>query len=70
MAGRYIARANGLTALAITRLDSLDRFPIIKICTGYQVNDMVLRSLPAEIATMEIVQPQSFDAAAIAEGPN
>jgi adenylosuccinate synthase len=58
VAGRYIARANGLTALAITRLDSLDRFPVIKICTGYQVNDMLLRSVPAEIATMEIVQPQ------------
>ena len=58
VAGRYIARANGLTALAITRAGPLNRFPVIKICTGYQVNNMLLRSLPAEIATMEMVQPQ------------
>lgn len=57
MAGRYIARINGLTALAITRLDALDKFPILKVCTGYQMNDMELRSFPAEIATLNIVQP-------------
>ncbi|HUS15673.1 MAG TPA: adenylosuccinate synthase [Chloroflexia bacterium] len=57
VAARYIARANGLTALAITRLDALDQMPMIRICTGYQMNDMLLRSVPAEIATMEMVQP-------------
>ena len=58
VAGRYIARINGLTALAITRLDALDVFPTIKICTGYQVNDMLLRNFPAELSTIAIVQPQ------------
>ncbi len=58
MAGRYVARANGLTALAITRLDALDQMPSLKICTGYRVNDMLLRNFPAEIATLEIVQPE------------
>ena len=48
VAARYVARANGLTALAITRLDALDQMPTIKICTGYQVNDMLLPSFPAE----------------------
>ncbi len=58
MAGRYVARANGLTALAITRLDALDQMPTLRICTGYRVNDMLLRNFPAEIATLEIVQPE------------
>jgi len=58
VAARHVARANGLTALAITRLDALDRMPIIKICTAYQVNDMLIRNFPAEIATIQIVQPQ------------
>jgi len=61
MAGRYIARANGLTALAITRLDALDQMPTLRICTGYRVNDMLLRNFPAEIATLEIVQPEYED---------
>jgi adenylosuccinate synthase len=58
VAGRYVARINGLTSLAITRLDALDQFETIKICTGYQVNDMLMRNFPADIATLEIVQPQ------------
>ncbi len=58
VAGRYIASVNGLTSLAITRLDALDQMPTIRICTGYQVNDMMIRSFPAQIATLEIVQPE------------
>ncbi len=58
VAGRYVARANGLTALAITRLDALDKMPMLKICTGYRVNDMLLRNFPAEIAMMELVHPE------------
>jgi adenylosuccinate synthase len=58
VAARYVARANGLTALAITRVDALDQMPTLKICTGYQVNDLLLPSFPAEVATLELVQPQ------------
>jgi adenylosuccinate synthase len=58
VAGRYVARANGLTALAITRLDALDQMPLLRICTGYRVHDMLLRAFPADIATIESVQPE------------
>jgi adenylosuccinate synthase len=33
---RYAARVNGLTELAVTKLDVLDGLPSIKICTGYR----------------------------------
>ena len=33
VAGHYVAQLNGLTGLAITRLDALDKFETLKICT-------------------------------------
>src|SRR3990170_872028 len=36
VAARYTARLNGITAAALTRLDVLDRFPVIKVCTAYE----------------------------------
>lgn len=58
VAGRYVAALNGLTGLAITRLDALDKFDTIKICTTYQVNDAHLNHLPADISILESVEPQ------------
>ena len=58
VAGRYIARINGLSGLVITRLDALDQMAVIKVCTGYGVNDMMLRQMPADVATLEMVVPQ------------
>jgi adenylosuccinate synthase len=36
---RYAAQVNGLTGLAITKLDVLDTFESIQVCTGYRVGD-------------------------------
>ncbi len=58
VSGRYVARINGLTSLAITRLDALDQMESIKVCTGYGINDMVLRTMPADGSTLDMVQPQ------------
>jgi len=35
---RYAARVNGLTGLAVTKLDVLDTFDEIKIATGYDID--------------------------------
>ncbi|HST04391.1 MAG TPA: adenylosuccinate synthase [Chloroflexia bacterium] len=58
VAARYVAATNGLTGLAITRLDALDKFEKIKVCTAYQVNDAHLNHLPADISILESVEPQ------------
>lgn len=46
VAADYSAYLNGFTQLAITKLDVLDSFPVIKICTAYDVDGEILRSLP------------------------
>ncbi len=58
VAGRYVAQLNGLTGLAITRLDALDKFPKLKICTTYKVNDALLSHLPADLEMLDSVEPQ------------
>ena len=57
VAARYSARLNGLTAAALTRLDVLDRLPVIKICTAYQINGRREEAFPASGAALTRAQP-------------
>ena len=43
---RHAARINGLTNLALTKMDLLDDFASIPVCTGYRLNGTVLDSVP------------------------
>jgi len=54
MTVRYAAWLNGLTALAVTKLDVLDSFESIKICTGYRLGDQVLTEMPDTITQSEV----------------
>src|SRR6266704_5986292 len=47
VAGRYVAQLNGLDVAVITKLDVLDTFSTIKICTAYNLRGKVIHSLPA-----------------------
>ena len=47
------ARLNGLTQLAITKLDVLTGQKKIKICTGYSCNNQTLTSMPAQLKVLE-----------------
>jgi adenylosuccinate synthase len=55
--GRYAARVNGLSSLAVTKLDVLDSLPEIKICTGYRYGERILDNFPADINVLASVQP-------------
>ena len=57
VAARYSSRVNGLTNIALTRLDVLDILPQIKICTGYKLNGQTIDQFPASINTLERCQP-------------
>jgi len=57
VAGRFSAQINGLTSIALTRLDVLDTFSSIKICTGYKLNGQTLYHFPSDIAALEKCQP-------------
>ncbi len=54
---RYAVRVNGLTGIALTKLDVLSDFDTIKICTGYTCNGTTLETLPASLELFEKCQP-------------
>ena len=43
---RYSRRINGLTGLALTKLDVLDGFPEIKVCTAYKYKGATIKEMP------------------------
>ncbi len=55
--GRYASRVNGLTHLAVTKLDVLDTVERIPVCVGYVVNGERRDIFPAEAETVEQVEP-------------
>ena len=57
VAADFSSRINGLTNIALTRLDVLDILPRIKICTGYKLNGQTIDQFPASITTLEKCQP-------------
>lgn len=50
-------RLNGLTHLAITKLDVLSGFKMIKICTGYKYNGKVYEDFPESLTVVENCTP-------------
>lgn len=57
VAGRFVAQINGLDAAIITKLDVLDTFPTIKICTAYNLRGKVVHSLPAILSDLAACEP-------------
>ncbi|KAB0667444.1 adenylosuccinate synthase [Oryzomonas japonica] len=57
MVVRYAVRVNGLTGIALTKLDVLSDFDTVKICTGYTCNGRTLETLPASLELFEQCQP-------------
>ena len=55
---RYAARVNGLTGLAVTKLDVLDTFDKVALCTGYKVGDKVFTEFPGDPVALESAEPQ------------
>ena len=54
---RNAARLNGLTGLAITKLDVLGGLEEIKICDSYQCNGKHLADFPTDLKVLETCQP-------------
>ncbi|MBF0329081.1 MAG: adenylosuccinate synthase [Nitrospirae bacterium] len=50
---RHAKRLNGLTGIALTKLDILDGLEKIKICVGYKHNGKVYDNFPKEAAVLE-----------------
>ena len=54
---RYAVRVNGLTGLAVTKLDVLDTFAEIPVCVGYELDGATIDCMPADVETIGRVQP-------------
>ena len=54
---RYTAMINGFDSLIITKLDVLDGFQEIKVCTGYKVHGEMIDTMPAENLLLEQIEP-------------
>ncbi|HET8635174.1 MAG TPA: adenylosuccinate synthase [Gemmatimonadales bacterium] len=54
---RYAVRVNGLTGLAVTKLDVLDSFERIPVCVGYTLDGNPCDEFPDEVELLERVKP-------------
>ncbi len=55
---RYAVRINGLTDLAVTKLDVLDTLDRLALCTGYIVDGELHTEFPGDLTALESVEPQ------------
>jgi adenylosuccinate synthase len=57
VAVRYGVRINGLDALALTKLDVLDRLEQIDICTAYRCGGKMLTDFPSDVLQLSSCEP-------------
>jgi len=54
---RQSAAVSGITGIALTKLDVLDGFETIRICTGYRLHGEIVDHFPAHAADQAAVEP-------------
>jgi adenylosuccinate synthase len=54
---RYAQLLNGVDAVALTKLDVLDDFDEIPVCTGYRVRGEAMRCFPPDLRSLEGAEP-------------
>jgi adenylosuccinate synthase len=54
---RYTAIINGFDSLVITKLDVLDEFEEIKVCTGYRIGGQEICDMPPTVREIQQVEP-------------
>ena len=57
VAARYSVQVNGYTSAVLTRLDVLDGFDSIKVCTNYELDGEVIDRFPGGVAALERCKP-------------
>ncbi len=54
---QYSIRVNGISRIAITKLDVLDDFDEIRVCVGYRVDGKPADGFPTDVQTLDRVEP-------------
>lgn len=57
VAAKYSVRVNGLTSIALTKLDILDSFQLIKVCTHYEYNNHKIDQMSSVLHCLDQVKP-------------
>ena len=57
VAAKYSVKINGLTGIALTKLDVLDSFDNIKVCIGYNINGNETEYMSEALNNLNDVQP-------------
>ena len=55
---RYATRINGLTDVAVTKLDVLDTLDRIAICTGYEYEGDLHTEFPGDVTALDTIEPR------------
>jgi len=60
---KYAGKLSGTDFMAVTRLDILDNFDEIKMCTAYKLNGEIIDEIPASLKVLAQVEPvyETFD---------
>src|SRR5580698_1207846 len=53
---RYSNQINGTEWLVVTKLDVLDEFDEIPVCTGYKINGKLIDTMPADVRGLESIE--------------
>ena len=54
---KYSVQINGFTEITLTKLDILDQFDLIKVCTGYKCNGIETDQMSKLISDLSTVEP-------------
>ena len=54
---RYAIELNGINDMVVTKVDVMDKFKTIQVCTGYKHKGKVYDSMPADIDVLENCEP-------------
>jgi adenylosuccinate synthase len=54
---RYAVRVNGLTEMAITKLDVLSRFDTLQVCVAYELDGQTIETFPTDLTVLARCQP-------------
>ncbi|EQD24399.1 MAG: adenylosuccinate synthetase [Leptospirillum sp. Group IV 'UBA BS'] len=54
---RYACRINGISEIALTKIDVLDALPTLKIATGYEIHGKKVEEFPRRVELLEAARP-------------
>ena len=57
VSGRFSVEINDFTGVAVSRLDVLDAFPSLKICTGYKLDGTLVSHFPTTAQELDRCEP-------------